>query len=63
MLGYAAIYLLISRDLRWHLDTSLYRLYMHVWPLGLFGYFLILATPAEAATRLAAAKAVRQSGS
>src|ERR1700754_2832572 len=30
--GYYAVYLTTPMDLRWHLDSSLERLLMHLWP-------------------------------
>jgi hypothetical protein len=36
--GYFAVYVVTPMDLRWHLDSSLPRLYLHIWPS-----FLLLA--------------------
>jgi hypothetical protein len=41
--GYFFVYVLTSRDLDWHLNTSLPRLLLHVWPLAVTGIFLISA--------------------
>jgi hypothetical protein len=38
LLGYGAVYVLTPMDLQWHLDSSLSRLYLHLWPT-----FLLLA--------------------
>ena len=36
LIGYFAVYVLTNYDLRYHLDSSLDRLIMHVWPSILF---------------------------
>jgi hypothetical protein len=54
LLGYFVVYLIVPHDLNFYLDTSLHRLYMHVWPLALLWYFLVVATPEEAAARRSA---------
>jgi hypothetical protein len=54
LLGYLAVYATTPKDVYWHLKTSLHRLYMHLWPLALLGYFLMVATPEEALARRAA---------
>jgi uncharacterized membrane protein len=41
LLGYIAVYVGTSKDLDWHLNTSLPRLLLHVWPLAVTGIFLI----------------------
>jgi hypothetical protein len=41
LLGYVAVYVGTSKDLDWHLNTSLPRLLLHVWPLAVTGIFLI----------------------
>jgi len=46
--GYFIIYLTTSPDLTWHLQTSLDRLLIQLWPHALFGFFLLAATPEEA---------------
>ena len=46
--AYCGVYLLTPLDLRWHLETSLERLYAQVWPSFLFVAFLALARPEEA---------------
>jgi len=46
--AYCGVYLITPYDLRWHLGTSLERLYAQVWPSFLFVAFLILARPEEA---------------
>jgi hypothetical protein len=51
LLGYFAVYLTTPHNLAWHLASSLHRLYVQLWPLALLGYFLIVATPEEAAAR------------
>jgi hypothetical protein len=34
--GYVSIYVITPLDLTWHLNTSLNRLYMHLWPSFIF---------------------------
>lgn len=41
--GYYAVYVTGAADLNWQLESSLGRVLMHVWPLGVFGVFLITA--------------------
>jgi hypothetical protein len=55
LLGYLAVYVTTPNDLHWHLETSVARLVMHLWPLALLWYFLVVATPEEAALSAAAA--------
>jgi hypothetical protein len=40
--GFYLVYLLTPQDLAWHLDTSLVRLLLQLWPLVLFGWGLAL---------------------
>lgn len=42
--GYYLVYLTTPQDLAWHLDTSLVRLLLQLWPLALLGW--VLALPA-----------------
>lgn len=46
--GYYAVYLLTPWDLQWHLDSSLVRLLLHIWPATIFVWCLIISTPVEA---------------
>lgn len=39
-LGYAMVYLITPHDLAWHLDTSLDRLLLQLWPAAIFTCFL-----------------------
>lgn len=48
--GYFAVYLLSPHDLAWHLEVSLYRLMLHVWPGLLFLLFLMARSPGQALT-------------
>ena len=48
--AYFIIYLLTPRDLAWHLNTSLDRLYSHVFPLVLLWVFIWLKSPREFST-------------
>lgn len=43
--AYLGVYLLLSADLKWHLDTSLGRLLVHLWPGALLALFLLLRWP------------------
>lgn len=49
--GYGAVYLVTPHYLGWHLETSLDRLLVQLWPLVLFAFFLVTATPEEALER------------
>ncbi|MBM3764646.1 MAG: hypothetical protein FJW32_04575 [Acidobacteria bacterium] len=41
--GYYVVYIGGSTDIHWQIDNSVARIMMHVWPLCLFGVFLITA--------------------
>lgn len=41
--GYYIVYIGGSTDIHWQIDNSVARIMMHVWPLCLFGVFLITA--------------------
>jgi hypothetical protein len=43
--GYYAVYLLSPQDLAWHLDSSLVRLLLQVWPLALLAWALVVPCP------------------
>lgn len=43
--GYFIVYLATPRDLAWHLDTSLTRLMVHLWPSAVFVAFLVARDP------------------
>lgn len=45
--GYSAVYLLTPHNLQWHIDTSMRRLVIHLWPLMLLCYFLRLPVLAD----------------
>jgi hypothetical protein len=49
--AYFGAYLLTPQDLSWHLNTSLDRLYLHVFPLALFWFFLWLKSPEELSSK------------
>lgn len=40
LMGYCLVYIVTPYDLQWHLDTSLDRLLMHLWPSLVFSFFL-----------------------
>jgi hypothetical protein len=48
MVGYFFMYILSPFDLKWHLDSSLNRLLLQVWPLAIFAYFAIVRAPDQA---------------
>ena len=61
--GYYVVYLLSPHDLVWHLDSSLVRLLLQLWPLAIVGWTLALpaavaAQPVVSATSRAWAKPV-----
>ncbi len=45
--AYFGIFLLTPNDLTWHLNTSLDRLLLHVFPLGFLWFFIWLKSPQE----------------
>ena len=45
--GYFFIYLITPLDLPWHLRTSIWRLFLHLWPTIIFSFFLVVSTPEE----------------
>jgi 4-amino-4-deoxy-L-arabinose transferase-like glycosyltransferase len=64
MIGYFFVYILSPHDLAWHLDTSLNRLLLQVWPLVIFAYFAIVQSPERAVTAYMhpASQELRESG-
>lgn len=49
--GYFGIYLITPHDLRWHLLTSLNRLFVQLWPAAIFLCFMAARTPEQALVR------------
>jgi hypothetical protein len=47
-IGYFFVYILTPYPLQWHLDTSVNRLFVQLWPSFLFLYFMVARTPEEA---------------
>jgi hypothetical protein len=45
--GYFFVYVITPQPLKWHLNTSLNRLILQMWPSLLFVYFLIVSTPEQ----------------
>jgi hypothetical protein len=39
LLGDFAVYLLLSNDMNWQIETSLDRILMQLWPAALLGFF------------------------
>jgi hypothetical protein len=58
--GYYVVYLLSPHDLAWHLDTSLVRLLLQLWPLVIVAW--CLRWPEAAATTAGAPSRVRRLG-
>lgn len=42
IIGYSIVYLITPFELQWHLDTSLYRLLLQLWPSIIFVYCLVI---------------------
>jgi 4-amino-4-deoxy-L-arabinose transferase-like glycosyltransferase len=47
MVGYFFVYIVTPLDLAFHLQTSLQRLLLQVWPLAIFAYFAIVDAPEQ----------------
>jgi hypothetical protein len=47
LVGYFFIYLITPLNLQWHINTSIWRLFLHLWPTMIFSFFLVVATPEE----------------
>ncbi len=45
--GYFFIYLITPLNLPWHLKTSIWRLFLQIWPTIIFSFFLVVSTPEE----------------
>jgi hypothetical protein len=45
LFGYMFIYLLTPYDLAWHVNTSIERLLLHLFPTGLFLFFYATKSP------------------
>ena len=45
--GYFFTYLITPLNLQWHVNTSIWRLFLHLWPTIIFSFFLVVATPEE----------------
>jgi hypothetical protein len=51
LIGYFFVYILTPYPLEWHLESSLNRLFLQVWPLAIFAYFATVRTPEQAVMR------------
>ncbi len=51
LIGYFIIYLITPHDLKWHLDSSLNRLFIQLWPSFVFIFFLFTRRPDELLVR------------
>ena len=45
--GYFFIYLITPLNLQWHIDTSIWRLFLQLWPTVIFTFFAYASTPEE----------------
>jgi hypothetical protein len=43
--GYFLIYIITPHDLAWHVESSLSRLLLQLWPLFVLAYFMIVRSP------------------
>ena len=57
--GYYVVYLMSPHDLAWHLDTSLVRLLLQLWPLALLAWCLSVPLPAFAPAAASHQRATR----
>lgn len=51
VVGYGLVYLITPRDLRWHLNTSAGRLFLHLWPSIVFVLCLLVRSPRQLVRR------------
>jgi hypothetical protein len=49
--AYLLIYVITPHDLEWHLNYSMSRLLIHIFPLALFSFFLFVNTPESVRTK------------
>jgi len=47
--GDFAVYVLLPNDVNWQMSTSLDRLFLQLWPAGLFAFFMAANVPQLAA--------------
>ncbi len=45
--GYFFVYLITPLNLQWHINTSVWRLFLQIWPTILFSFFVVVSTPEE----------------
>ena len=45
--GYFMIYMITPLNLQWHIETSIWRLFLQLWPTMIFSFFLVVTTPEE----------------
>jgi hypothetical protein len=48
LLLYLLVYVLTPHELQWHMNYSMSRLLIHLFPAALFAYFLFVDTPEAA---------------
>jgi len=51
IVGYFLIYIITPHDLKWHLETSLGRLFLQLLPSAVFLFFMAIANPNEVLAR------------
>jgi hypothetical protein len=51
VIGDFAVYVLLSGDVAWHMNTSMERLFLQLWPAGVLAFFLAANPPQLVATR------------
>lgn len=51
LVSYVLVLLATPYNLDWHLETSVHRLILHIWPSLLFIYLMVARTPGEVTTR------------
>lgn len=60
LFGYFLTFLFTPHDLKWHMDTSLDRLLLQLWPGLLFAGFTIIRTPEETLKKFSTASSFRK---
>jgi hypothetical protein len=51
LIGDFAVFVLLSGDVAWHMNTSMERLFLQLWPSGLLAFFLAANPPQLVASR------------
>ena len=53
--GYFFVYLITPLNLQWHIETSIWRLFLQLWPTMIFSFFMVVSTPEECFNELGSA--------